>query len=1055
MGADSGDGSSPKPAFLGTSTAAKGSTAMQRHPPAAAAAAGTAGSANSRGTSAAGASAAISVSIPSARVGHKGSTGGAGNAGFGRQAGPKRILLSANQFVLLCVLALLLLLPLSLLANVHRHGPAAAGSSGMQTVPNWLREHVGGSSGSTVSSTSGGSSSSSVGGSSSSRGKVIDLDNIDLSKWEPLPRNYQAAKAIITASKNDGESSSSSSGGSSSSSSSSDGHCIPPFRATSWEAVDAEAARDAAGAAAASQQQQQEEVKHERAVEDEEADRRRLRQLQQQQPTAAAATAAVPAPAGAAATSAAAPVPAPDAAAAGDDDAGAALDAAYYDAEAATADAVPLGAAAAAAAPASDSKAQAQKAAAAAAAAPGPAPSDSEDTTAAAVKGIEYYYDADAAEAAGGEAAASGSNAATAASGAAGSGTTTPAAAPPTTAATATPGTAAAAAASSTTSADTAAADEPTGQQAYKPAEPEQPKSAAAASAAAAAGDAKGKAAGSYASQFDAPAPGTAKPSSSSINSSSSSSAAPTPSPAPPAAPIDVAAAVGGLRIALVNDVEFHHEVTLGLMAALQKHRERLTVYLHDSMFKPKDSSSSSSSSFDLVSYVDAVMPGNSLRNAYYKEGINETDVAIFVSPEFSIGYYREFIRRARPRMLIVFIHEPNMDLSRLQYIINMHPLVGVTALPPTHLQLNKSCTAAPLITPTVPAASCSAPTCARCRLQYIINMHPLVGVAALSPHVAATVKARMRMHHVHWMMPVHAVGCANTCFEGWAVQGKFEGQRRSYSSLWEAMADQLAAAGGGSGSAAVQAAPARLLQQPQQPGRERGLRIGSSSSSAVAARRRLQLQHRRTLQQQQQQRQYNLPTTFMAAADSSSSSRSLQQAPAAAAAAAVGVLPRINLLGSGQPPLLGLPQQLRPHVFLYRDLGYADYYDTLCRSQALLPLFNASSGYLRDKISSSVLASLAAGVPLMVPRRFLEVYEAFKEEHVLLLDDGASGAEPGAAELASISKLSGPEGAATLAARRKALAQLRHVLNQHAAAKLDGLMVAAASRPHASTKQD
>jgi hypothetical protein len=56
------------------------------------------------------------------------------------------------------------------------------------------------------------------------------------------------------------------------------------------------------------------------------------------------------------------------------------------------------------------------------------------------------------------------------------------------------------------------------------------------------------------------------------------------------------------------------------------------------------------------------------------------------------------------------------------------------------------------------------------------------------------------------------------------------------------------------------------------------------------------------------------------------------------------------------------------------------------CRSQALLPLFNASSGYLQDKISSSVLASLAAGVPLMVPRRFLEVYQAFKEEHVLLM---------------------------------------------------------------------
>jgi hypothetical protein len=55
-------------------------------------------------------------------------------------------------------------------------------------------------------------------------------------------------------------------------------------------------------------------------------------------------------------------------------------------------------------------------------------------------------------------------------------------------------------------------------------------------------------------------------------------------------------------------------------------------------------------------------------------------------------------------------------------------------------------------------------------------------------------------------------------------------------------------------------------------------------------------------------------------------------------------------------------------------------------RSQALLPLFNASSGYLHDKISSSVLASLAAGLPLLVPQRFLQVYEAFKEEHVLLL---------------------------------------------------------------------
>ncbi len=51
------------------------------------------------------------------------------------------------------------------------------------------------------------------------------------------------------------------------------------------------------------------------------------------------------------------------------------------------------------------------------------------------------------------------------------------------------------------------------------------------------------------------------------------------------------------------------------------------------------------------------------LKDAYYKPGIAKTDVAIFVSPEFSIDYYREFIKRATPRMLIVFIHEPNMEL--------------------------------------------------------------------------------------------------------------------------------------------------------------------------------------------------------------------------------------------------------------------------------------------------------------------------------------------------------------------------------------------------------
>ncbi len=50
--------------------------------------------------------------------------------------------------------------------------------------------------------------------------------------------------------------------------------------------------------------------------------------------------------------------------------------------------------------------------------------------------------------------------------------------------------------------------------------------------------------------------------------------------------------------------------------------------------------------------------------NAYHKQGITKADVAVFVSPEFNIGYVREFIAAARPRMVVMFIHEPSMDMK-------------------------------------------------------------------------------------------------------------------------------------------------------------------------------------------------------------------------------------------------------------------------------------------------------------------------------------------------------------------------------------------------------
>jgi len=50
-----------------------------------------------------------------------------------------------------------------------------------------------------------------------------------------------------------------------------------------------------------------------------------------------------------------------------------------------------------------------------------------------------------------------------------------------------------------------------------------------------------------------------------------------------------------------------------------------------------------------IVLCCGCVRAGFTLRNAYYKPSITKTDVAIFVSPEFSIDYYRDFIRRSTP----------------------------------------------------------------------------------------------------------------------------------------------------------------------------------------------------------------------------------------------------------------------------------------------------------------------------------------------------------------------------------------------------------------------
>jgi hypothetical protein len=65
-----------------------------------------------------------------------------------------------------------------------------------------------------------------------------------------------------------------------------------------------------------------------------------------------------------------------------------------------------------------------------------------------------------------------------------------------------------------------------------------------------------------------------------------------------------------------------------------------------------------------LLPYLKRTLPGAAVVDAYYKEGITAADVAVFLSPEFNIDYVVEFLARAKPRMAVMFIHEPGMDIK-------------------------------------------------------------------------------------------------------------------------------------------------------------------------------------------------------------------------------------------------------------------------------------------------------------------------------------------------------------------------------------------------------
>ncbi|KAL6853230.1 hypothetical protein J3F83DRAFT_756255 [Trichoderma novae-zelandiae] len=90
----------------------------------------------------------------------------------------------------------------------------------------------------------------------------------------------------------------------------------------------------------------------------------------------------------------------------------------------------------------------------------------------------------------------------------------------------------------------------------------------------------------------------------------------------------------------------------------------------------------------------------------------------------------------------------------------------------------------------------------------------------------------------------------------------------------------------------------------------------------------------------------------------------------------------KLHLIGHG--PHVEVPENIRSNVAFDEDLSYPDFYRLLSQSYAVIPAF-ASDTYLDRKASSTVPASLIAGVPLVANEKLLASYSYLPREAVWL----------------------------------------------------------------------
>lgn len=198
-------------------------------------------------------------------------------------------------------------------------------------------------------------------------------------------------------------------------------------------------------------------------------------------------------------------------------------------------------------------------------------------------------------------------------------------------------------------------------------------------------------------------------------------------------------------RVAIVNDVPWHYEIVAGFLHVLSQDLgpQYLDVYLDDQTIDQNPVGS-----WDLFKEY----PANYKRISNVS-GYTPADAVITISPEYNLDQNKAFVKKVKPKQVLVMVHN------------------GEDVFAP---------------------------------LEDIREMHPNVTLVTLAPHVANFVTKRLNVS-VGWMLPIHpfrpTVRCtvSNTviapdspCVSGFVLQGNLNPKRRNYASIWQQLQKNL-----------------------------------------------------------------------------------------------------------------------------------------------------------------------------------------------------------------------------------------------------------------------